>query len=190
MTFTKTRLIAITGLLLLVVLVQVLYDPISSARHSLQVLSVRNEFSEARAKWETMGITDYMFEIHGNTPSICQASAIVEVENDVVVKVEIIKDGTQEFLAPDRWADPGWGDEVFLCNYAHITMPRIFDLLERSLHNSPFTVMHAEFDPEYGFVTTLRYGLYTGYGLLRPHIDDCCSDLQIENFQPIYQKVP
>ena len=77
MCLTKKRLIVTMGLLLLLVLVQVLYDPLSSGRHALQVLSVRNEFSEARDRWETIGITDYIFEIHGSTPSICQPSAIV-----------------------------------------------------------------------------------------------------------------
>lgn len=185
MTVSKKYAILVAGFLFVMVLAQVLYDPISSIQHSLLLHKVRREYPQARGKWDALKITDYTFEIHGNTPSICQPSAIIKVEHDTVVEVKTIHNNLASTLSPDRWADSGWGDEVFLCNYAHFTMPRIFDLLERSLQNQPFTVIRAEFDPQYGFITNLRYGLYVDEGLLLPQIGDCCSDLWVEKFQPL-----
>jgi len=171
------------------ILIQILFDPISSARHSLLISSVRSELPQARAKWESMGIDDYTFEIQGVASLICQPSAIVEVRNGVVVKVGkkdfLSADSPTQNLPPEKWADPDWGEEVFLCSYYHFTMPQIFDLLEVILQNYPSSIMQAEFDPEYGFVTDFKYGLYVGYGLLRPRVSECCSNFSIRNFQPL-----
>lgn len=70
------------------VIIQVLYDPISSIKHSLKISHARAEFPQARIKWETSGIVNYAFEIQGGARSICQPSALIEVRNNVVVKVE------------------------------------------------------------------------------------------------------
>jgi hypothetical protein len=185
---SASRIIRVTIIILLVgILVQVLYDPISSARHSLRIISVRNQFPRERAKWESFGITDYRFEIQGNGRSICKPSAIVEVRNELVVRVETqdfsSSDSTTQFLSPDQWADPGWGDEVFLCNYNHFTMARIFDLLDSTLQDFPSAIMQAKFDPKYGFLSDFSFGIYIGYGLLRPQISDCCNMFSIRNFQ-------
>lgn len=45
----------------LLVLTQLLYDPISSAKHALIVSNASSRLPEARAKWESFGITDYTF---------------------------------------------------------------------------------------------------------------------------------
>ncbi len=182
MKFPKTYIAATTGFVLLL-LIQVLYDPISSAKHSFTVLSVRNQLPEARATWDKHEITDYTFEIIGDARSICNPSARIEVENDVVVKVEIL-DKIPEILPPDQWADPDWGHEVFLCNYNHLTMPQIFELVEQTLQNFPSSILQADFDSEYSYVTSFEYGIYAGYGLARPQINNCCNVFRIQNFQP------
>lgn len=141
----------VVGILFIGILIQVLYDPISSARHSLMVSNVRTELPAARAKWESLGITDYTFEIQGDARSICQPSAMIEVRNNSVVKVEAkdftTTDSPAQILPPDRWADPDWGEEVFLCSYFHFTMPQILDQVEETLRNYPSSIMHADFDP-------------------------------------------
>jgi hypothetical protein len=190
MTFLTPRIAKAAAIILFIgILIQVLYDPISSAKHSLEVSGVRTELPQARAKWEAFGITDYRFDIQGNARSICQPSAIIEVKNDVIVKVETrdfsSKNSRAQLLPPEKWADPGWGDEVFLCNYARFTMTQIFDLLDNTLQNYPSSVMRAEFDPEYGFLADFSYGIHVGYGLLKPQVGDCCNILSIKNFQPL-----
>jgi hypothetical protein len=189
-------LIITVGIVILLfgLVIQVLYDPVSSARHALMVSNVRAELPQARAKWDAAGITDYTFEIQGDARSICQPSAIIEVRNNIVVKVETkdftSADSPAQILPPDRWADPDWGEEVFLCSYFHFTMPQVFDLVEQTLQSYPSSIMQAEFDPEYGFVSGFRFGIYVGYGLLKPRLSDCCNDLVIKNFQPLTDSPP
>ena len=176
-------------LILVVVAVQILFDPVSSAGHALMISNVSLELPQARAKWDALGIADYTFEIQGDSPLICQLSARVEVRSGVVVKV-VVKDplsgDTQgQLLSPEKWEDPDWKDENFLCSYYHFTMPQIFDFLEITLEKHPSTIMNVDFDPQYGFVTSFRYGIYTGYGLLRPQISECCSYFTVKNFHSL-----
>jgi Family of unknown function (DUF6174) len=187
---SASRIIKTTALILLIgILIQVLYDPISVAKHALNVSRVQDQFPKERAKWEAHGIKDYTFEIQGNGRSICQPSAIIEVKNDQVIKVETKdfskKDSTPQLLPPEKWADPGWGDEVFLCDYYHFTITKIFDLLDSTLQDFPSSITQADFDPEYGFLRDFNFGIYVGYGLLRPQISDCCNIFSIKKFQPL-----
>ena len=187
---SKSRVFKWGGVVLFIgILIQVLYDPISSVRHSLLVSNVRSELPQARSKWDSLGISDYTFEIRGVAPLICRPSAIIEVRNGVVVKV-VTKDflsdvSPAQVLPPEKWSDPDWGEEVFLCSYYHFTMPQIFDLIEKTLQNFPSSIMQADFDLEYGYVSDFNYGLYVGYGLLKPRVSECCYDLSISNFQPL-----
>jgi len=185
---SKFRVIGIISIIILLfgILIQILYDPISSARHALLVSSVRTELPDARAKWDATGITDYTFEIVGDGRSICQPSAIVEVRGGEVVKVEtkdFASNSPAQLLPLDKWADPDWGEEVFLCSYFHFTMPQFFDLVDETLQNYPSSIMQAEFNPQYGFVSHFNFGIYVGYGLARPKLSNCCNVFEIRNFQ-------
>lgn len=184
MKYLKPRSVSIALIaLLLVILIRVLYDPISSIQHSLNVVGVRKQLPQARAKWDALEITGYTFEIIGNARSICQPSARIEVENDVVVQVEIM-DVTPQILPPDQWTDPDWGNEVFLCNYNNFTFTKVFELVEQTLQNFPSSVLQAEFDGQYGFVTSFEYGIYVGKGLAQPQVSNCCNIFRIQNFRP------
>ena len=190
MKITKSFVIVIV--LLVGLVIQALYDPISSVRHSMMLSSVRAELPQARAKWDAAEVTDYMFEIKGVAPLICQPAAMIEVRNNSVVKVEaknsLVDDSPAQILPPEKWADPDWGEEVFLCSYYHFTMPQILDLVGVTLDNYPSSIIDAEFDPEYGFVTRFEYGLYVGKGLLRPKVSDCCNQLVVKDFQVLDTK--
>ncbi len=189
MKYLKPRSVSIAVIaLLLVILIQVLYDPISSIQHSLNVVGVRNQLSQARAKWDALEITGYTFEIIGNARSICQPSARIKVENDVVVQVEVMsftsKNPTSQILPPDQWTNPDWGNEVFLCNYNNFTFTKVFELVEQTFQNFPSSVLQAEFDDQYGFVTSFEYGIYVGEGLAQPQVSNCCNIFRIQNFRP------
>jgi len=192
MKFSKIRTVGTISIIILFIgiLIQVLYDPVSSVRHSLLISNVRTELPATRAKWDSLRITDYTFEIQGDARSICQPSAIIEVRNDEVVKVETkdfaAADVPVQLLPTDRWADPDWGEEVFLCSYFHFTMPQIFTLVEVTLRNYPSSIVQVGFDPEYGYVTEFSYGIYAASGALSLRIDDCCNKFIIRNFQPVY----
>jgi len=192
MKYPKLRLPFYARILFLAVLtIQILFDPVSSARHFLMISSVRSKLPQAHATWDSLGIADYTFEIQGSSPPICQPSAVVEVRDGVVVKVELKNslsgDLQGQLLPPEKWADPDWKDEDFLCSYYHFTMPQIFDFLENTIEKHPSTVMDANFDSLYGFVSRFEYGIYVGYGLLRPRISECCNYFVIKNFQPLTQ---
>jgi hypothetical protein len=191
MKISKPRIIVVGIVILLIGLViQVLYDPISSARHSLMVANVRAELPQVRAKWDASGITDYTFEIQGDARSVCQPSAMIEVRNNSVVKVEAkdftSDDSPAQILPPEQWSDPDWGEEVFLCSYLHFTMPQFFDMVDETLMYYPSSIMHAAFDPVYGFPSKFSFGIYAGYGLLRPKLDNCCNEFYIQNFEIIH----
>jgi len=175
-------LLLVTG-----ILVQVLYDPVSSVKHSLLVSRAHTDLPQARARWESLGIADYSFEIQGSAPMICQPSAIIEVGNKVVIKVEtknfLPEDSPARLLPPEKWADPDWGDEVFLCSYFHFTMPQFFDLVDDTLRNFPSSIMNLDFDPQYGYVSQFKFGTYVGYGLARPRLSNCCNTFEIRNFR-------
>jgi len=180
------RTIGIVVIVILLVGLRILYDPISSAKHALTVSRVRAELPQAHAKWDSLGIRDYTFEIVGDARSICKPSAIVEVRSGEVVKVEtknLTEDSALQLLSMDKWADPDWGEEVFLCSYFHFTMPQFFDLVDETLRNYPSSIMQAEFDPQHGFVSRFKFGIYVGYGLARPRLSNCCNEFEIRNFQ-------
>ena len=181
MKFSKKIFTIAAGIILL--LTQILYDPISSAKHALTVASVRSQLPQAEAKWDASEISGYTFEIIGDGRSICQPSARIEVQDDKVVNVEVLGPPAK-ILPPDQWTDPDWENEVFLCNYRNFTMTKIFELVELTLQNFPSSILQADFDSEYGFVTSFEYGIYVGYGLARPKISNCCNIFRIQNFQP------
>ena len=182
MTTSKTRLFIAAGIIALL-LTQILYDPISSAKHALTISSVRSQLPQAKAKWHASEISGYSFEIIGDGRSICQPSARIEVQDDKVVNVEVLGP-TPKILPPNQWADPDWENEVFLCNYRNFTMTKIFELVELTLQNFPSSILQADFDTEYGYVTSFEYGIYVGYGLARPKLSNCCNVFKIQNFQP------
>jgi len=182
MTTSKTRLIIASGIVILLILFQVLYDPISSLKHTLVVSSIRSQLPQSQAKWNEFKISDYTFEIIGNGRSICQPSARIEVQDDKVIKVEMLG-SPSTILPPEQWSDPDWENEVFLCNYRNFTMTKIFELVELTLQNFPASILQADFDAKYGYVTTFEYGIYVGHGLARPQLSNCCNVFKIQNFQ-------
>lgn len=169
------------------VMLQLLYDPISLAEHRVDVWRIQLQLPKARAQWKAAGITSYSFSIRSDERSICKPSARVTVEGGEVVMVELmdftVANPVPRSLPPDRWFDPDWGDEAFLCDYRHFNMDRIFTMLEGMLTRTPNAVLKVEFDPQYGFITHYADGFFFGRGLLTPKVGDCCSGFWIEDFQ-------
>ncbi|GAB4399159.1 MAG: hypothetical protein OHK003_22930 [Anaerolineales bacterium] len=177
----KVRIVAIIGIFALL-LAQLMYDPISAAKHSLTVERVRVQFSEANEKWNAAVIEDYSFEIQGSSQNICAVDAVIEVRNNIVTEVRPFDSASP--LPPEKWADPDWGNEVFLCDYSHFTIPRIFDMIEQIIRNSPSSILSVKFDPQHGFVTSFKDGIFTSNGWLSPKFNGIHNEFQIANFQP------
>lgn len=135
----------------------------------------------ARAQWDSAAIQDYSFEIQGSSQSICVVDAMIEVRNNIVT--EVMPLGTASPLPSEKWADPDWGNEVFLCDYNHFTIPRIFDMVGKTLQNTPSSILDITFDPHYGFIVDFRDGLFGGHGWLGPQISNVYNEFQIRDFQ-------
>lgn len=132
MKFQRIWLSAATGIFLLLI-IQLLYDPISYAKHSLDVSLIQTGYSQARAQWDQAAIQNYTFEIRGSSQSICPVGAIIQVRDNVVIEVHPLDSVSP--LPARKWEDPFWGSEVFLCNYANFTFTHILDMV---YHNRAF----------------------------------------------------
>ena len=166
--------------ILLIVLFQVLFDPLSSVQHLGERLQARFYLSTAREKWEAQGIRHYRFDFKGYVPLVCVFGGGVEVNDGVVI------------LGPRSDADDpqvllslGFSglNEPSLCNDQNYSMPLLFDEIERWLQDSPGSIMQISFDPQYAFISSFKFGNPGGRGWLSPIISDCCGGITIENFQ-------
>ncbi len=180
MSNTKIRIVVV-GLVVILALAQFLFDPISSIRQSLTIASVRSQFSDAQSKWSAAGFEDYSFEIHGRSQNICIVDAQIKVEDNAVTKVLPLN--STFLLAPEQWADPDWGNEVFICDYNHFTIPRMFEMFEKTLQNSPTSILEAEFDPQYGFITRFKDGIFNSNGWFSAKATSVYNEFQVSNFK-------
>jgi len=173
----------IAAVIILIVLVgmQILADPISSAKHSMEINHIQNMFAEAQHNWAAANISGYRFEIHGSSQGLCAVNAVIEVKANTVTEVKPLDAAAP--LPPDAWPDPDWGNEVFLCAYNHFTIPQMFAMLEKALKNSPFTILEAEFDPQYGFMTRFKDGRFASQGWLNLRGRKVYNEFQISNFK-------
>jgi len=175
-------LIAFTGSILVLALLQLLFDPLSPSLHSLKAANTRARFAEAKVQWDAANIKDYAFEIRGSSQNICAVDAVIEVRGNVVTQVQPLNAAPP--LPPEKWADPDWGNEIFLCDYNHFTVPQMLVMVGKTLQNSPFAILEAEFDPRYGFITNFKDGVLGNNGWLHPIARTIYNEFQVVNFQP------
>ena len=167
--------------LAVIVVVQVLCDPLSPALHFGQGLKAKLFLPHARQKWDAQEITHYKFDFKAYVPLACIVGGSVEVKDELVIHVGPSSDAAK---GPIPLLDPGFttSEDFFLCNYKNYTMPGFFDEVERWIKLYP-SIRHVSFDPEYGFISSFSFGSSGGYGLLSPKISDCCGGFSIRNFQ-------
>ncbi len=167
----KVWIILIIGLV-----IEILFDPLSSLAGLSESLEARVGLPLARARWNSQGIVHYKFDIRGSVPLVCMFGGNVEVRDDTVIHT-----GQRS----DAQLAPGFKDVKFppICNHRIYTMPLLFDEIERWLRESPSSVSRISFDLKYGFVSGFYFGSSGGWGLLSPAISDCCGGFRIENFQ-------
>ena len=167
--------------ILLVVLLQVLFDPLSSVQHLGERLQAHIYLPTAREKWESQGIRHYRFAIRGYVPLVCIFGGGIEVKDGVVIP------GPRSDADTNSTAllSPGLSglEEPALCDYRNYSMPLLLDEIEHWLDHYPESITQISFDPQYGFVSSFSFGNSGGRGLLSPIISDCCGGFTIENFQ-------
>jgi len=174
---TKRRFAKPVLIIILVgVVVQILFDPLSDFIRLGENLQARIGLPAARRKWAAQDITHYSFDIQGYIPLVCMFGGSIEVKDGVVVHTGPRSDGR---LTPGLAGVEG----PPLCNYKNYTVPLFFDELERWLRESPLSVSEISFDSKYGFISSFHFGSSGGQGLLSPRVSDCCGGFSIENFQ-------
>ena len=178
--FRKTRII-VGVIFIALILAHFLYDPLSFLQHTVEVRNIQSRFVKAHLQWDSAIIQHYSFEIRGSSQDICMVNALIEVQDNKVILVQPL--GTSSPLSPQKWADPDWGNEVLLCDYNHFTVPQIFAMLGKTLENSPFAILDAEFDPQYGFVTQFEDGIPARHGWLNLQNKSVYNEFQVSNFK-------
>ena len=167
--------------ILLVVLFQFLFDPLSSLLYLGERLQARIYLPAARKKWESQGIKHYKFDIKGYFPLVCIFGGSIEVKDGVIIP------GPRSDANTDLNAQllPGFSDKKDppLCNYENYTIPLLFDETERWLMHSPASITQISFDSQYGFISSFGFGRPGGQGWLSPSVSDCCGGFTIEKFQ-------
>ena len=181
----KVWIVFITGLV-----IQILFDPLSSILNVTERVKGRIEFPSALSRWESEGIAHYSFDISGAVPMACFFSGNVEVKDDVVIRTGPRSDADENIYlySPGFWTS---NDSLFLlCNHEIYTVKGMFNELDTWLLDNPlfftgthFAVTQISFDPTYGFISRFQIGNCGGYGLLSPKVSECSSGFSIENFQ-------
>lgn len=169
---------------ILLILIQFSYDPISFLSHTLESNLIKAQYTKATTKWESVAIQNYNFEIRGDSESICIVNAQIEVRNGAVKKAQPLDSSSP--LPSNQWAEPDWGNEIFLCDYYHFTVPHMFAMLDTILQTSPLSILAVEFDSQYGFINKFEDGIFANNGWFSFRAMRVYNKFQIINFEPAY----
>ena len=175
---------AVWVVLIMLLVIQVLFDPLSPILNFSQIAKAKLLLPVAREKWEAQGVTHYSYDVYAFS-QMCFLGANIEVDDGVVFHAGPVKN-------PDPW-DMLQGipqknldfppETWFLCDYKNYTVPALFDYLEKQVHITRSKGTFISFDNTYGFVSYFRLDWSSGYGLLSPKVSSCCSGFRIWNFQ-------
>jgi hypothetical protein len=171
-------------ILLLGLMIEVLFDPLSRILNFSENIQARVGLPHARAKWDAQKVNHYKFDIRGFIPLQCFFSGNIEVKEGKVVSTEMRSEADKDpFVGLGTMLSEGSANSPFLCNYHNYTVPHLFDELQRWSQESPSYITRISFDSKYGFISDFGFGFSGGRGLLSPEISDCCGGFTIENFE-------
>jgi len=179
---TKAVLAATGALIAALVILVVLFDPLSWLRNAGAAASIRAELSAARERWRSQEITDYRIDVEGFVPLACVVNVTLSVREGELVGVEGRgmpgHDTEGESVEPEDWDAP-------YCSYREMLVPEMYVRIERELDGIEWSrdTLEAEFDPQYGYVTEYRYDCCYRRGLLNPACADCDIWFSFSNFE-------
>ena len=180
----------IAGIVGSLLLIEILFDPISVTDNFMQKSNTQRELEKAQQLWNAKGAVSYKINVRGAEPLTCLYDAIITVQDGEIAKVEASKDPFNEkseykIVEKENWNKrnvPVWG-----CNYTQFTIPQILAYVGDELKNTdPITQKpKITFDSDYGYVTHYEIK-YHGYGLFTMvAISDCCSWYEFSGYEPI-----
>jgi hypothetical protein len=177
------------GVLAVLLVIQILFDPLTGILRLGEQLQARFGLPQARSKWESQGITHYKFDVSGGFAMGCLFSGNVEVKDGVMIRTGRRSDfGTNnDFYDQSFWTSE---DGFSICDPKIYTVPLLFEAVECLSKNTPvffaglsIVITDISFDPKYGYISQFHYGNCGGNGLISPRISDCSGGFGIENFQ-------
>jgi len=170
-------------------IVELLFDPLSWLRNVDAAASIYADLLVARERWQSQEIAAYTIDAKGSVPLACLVNATLTVREGQLIAVED-HGGLLEALAgetaegvsvePEGWDTP-------LCSYKDWLVPEMYAQIERELNRIDWSQdrLEVSFDPEYGYVTEYRYDCCYRRGILSPVCSDCNVRFSFSNFEPM-----
>ena len=170
--------------LIIFMVIQVLFDPLTPILNLSQSAKARLLLPLARQNWESQAVTHYSYDVYAFS-QLCFLGANIEVDDGAVVHAgPVKKPDPGDMIQGVLQQNPGFPpDTWFLCDYKNYTVPDLFDHLEKIVQITRSTGTSISFDNKYGFISKFRLDWSRGHGLLRPRISSCCYGFRIWNFQ-------
>ena len=151
--FGRKFLLVIVALIAVLVVVELLVDPLSWLTSATTANSVGEALLIARERWQSQGIIGYTVDVEGFVPLACVINATLTVQGGELVAVESRglpgnDAGEGASVAPEDWDAP-------YCPYSELVVPELFAQVERALDRIDWSrdTMRVRFDPQYGYVT-------------------------------------
>jgi len=139
--------------------------------------------ANAKALWETKGITSYKIKVHGFVPLGCIFDDILTFRDGELVDVQSKPfDENSEYVTIEKQK---WDNSS--CRFTQLNVPQVFSDANDILSNiNPVNEsLKITFDPTYGFTTRYQFS-YNSYGLLTSVVvSDCCAWYEFSDFQPL-----
>ena len=165
-----------TGIFLgTLLLVEILFDPLSWLMNMDAAASISADLLVARKQWRSQGIAEYKIDVQGSVPLVCIINATLTVREGQLLAVEDHGSQLEEmtgYTTRGISIEPERGDTP--CPYRDLLVPQMYAQIEREVNRIDWSQERLEvsFDPEYGYVTEYRYDGYYRRGILNP----VCSD--------------
>jgi hypothetical protein len=181
----KTALKIITRVIGALLLIEILFDPISIVGNHLEKTKTQRELAKAQQSWNSKWSEDYKITVRGAEPLICFYDAIITVQKGQLVKVEsrelFNENSEYKMVEKEKW------NTYNGCDYTKFTIPQVLTFVSDELaQKNPLTQRpEIAFDSENGYVTHYEVN-YHGYGLFTIRvISDCCSWYEFSDYEPL-----
>lgn len=174
------------ALILVLLILELLFDPLSLMVNVIRINRLRAELPAARVRWQSHGVSDYDIDARASIPPVCWFEATLSVRGGELNAVM-----AQEGLHPLVSTSPkvpikqaSWDGH---CPYRQFSVAQTSKTIEQSLDKIDIATeaLTVSFDPEFGFVTHHEHRYGYGMGLLSPRVGDCCVEYVFSNFQPV-----
>ena len=180
----KKWLKIIALILVTLVLIEMIFAPVSLFFNVIRVNRIRHKLPIARTLWESHEVSDYQIDIKGFVPLLCIYNGTLEVRNgkpSSITSYEPLTDNNETIMSTNAWDNDR-------CEIADLVIPRMFEKVEMDLNSIDVmeTELKVSFDAEYGFIT--RYENNYGYrrGVFNPVVGECCVWYAFEDFRPLF----